>query len=114
MDVDGAASSSSSKKNVSFASDTKPGSSSSAKEPSVKKEDSKAGILAKKPPPPPEGQIGTLLVMKSGKVKMRLGKDIYLDVSGLVLLSPFLRRRGPPSFSSASSELTSSLLTPLP
>ncbi|KAL7414720.1 RNA polymerase III RPC4-domain-containing protein [Mrakia frigida] len=81
MDVDGAASSSSSKKNVSFASDTKPGSSSSAKEPSVKKEDSKAGILSKKPPPPPEGQIGTLLVMKSGKVKMRLGKDIYLDVS---------------------------------
>ena len=81
MDIDGAASSSSSKKNVSFASDTKPGSSSSAKEPSVKKEDTKAGILTKKPPPPPEGQIGTLLVMKSGKVKMRLGKDIILDVS---------------------------------
>ena len=79
MDVDGA--SAASRKAVSFASDTKPASSSSAATPSVKKEDSKSGILPKKPAPPPEGQIGELLIMKSGKVKMRLGKDIMLDVS---------------------------------
>lgn len=54
----------------------------------------------------PEGQIGTLLIKKSGKVKMRLGNDILLDVStlgmrisfvtslqkveGLCLICPFL------------------------
>lgn len=29
----------------------------------------------------PEGRIGTLVVMKSGRVKMVLGKDIVMDVS---------------------------------
>ncbi|ORX38045.1 RNA polymerase III RPC4-domain-containing protein [Kockovaella imperatae] len=32
-------------------------------------------------PPPPEGRIGTLVVMKSGRVKMVLGKDIVMDVN---------------------------------
>jgi hypothetical protein len=31
--------------------------------------------------PPPEGRIGTLVVMKSGKVKMVLGDGIVMDVS---------------------------------
>jgi hypothetical protein len=31
----------------------------------------------------PEGQIGTLVVMKSGKVKMVLGDGIIMDVSSL-------------------------------
>lgn len=121
MDVDGLEKAGSSKKNVSFASDTKPGSSS--KEASIKKEDSKAGILAaKKAAALPEGQIGTLLVMKSGKVKMRLGKDILLDVSlPLPLSLRHLQRgltsfatswfRSPPARNSTSSS-TSSILTP--
>ncbi|KAK4683526.1 DNA-directed RNA polymerase III subunit RPC4, partial [Tremellales sp. Uapishka_1] len=31
--------------------------------------------------PPPEGKIGTLVVMKSGKVKMVLGNDVVMNVS---------------------------------
>lgn len=36
--------------------------------------------------PPPQGRIGTLAVMKSGKVKMILGDGIVMDVS-LILVS---------------------------
>jgi hypothetical protein len=51
-----------------------------APKPRAKKE----AVDSKVPPsaaPKPEGQIGTLLITKSGKVKMRLGDDILLDVS---------------------------------
>ena len=44
---------------------------------------SAAQLRAKKgapPPPPPEGRIGTLCVMKSGKVKMVMGDDIVMNV----------------------------------
>lgn len=33
------------------------------------------------PPPPPEGRIGTMVVMKSGRVKMVMGEDIVMNVS---------------------------------
>lgn len=39
------------------------------------------GSRTRKAQPPPEGQIGTMVVMKSGKVKMILGKDIVMNVS---------------------------------
>ena len=38
----------------------------------------------KKNPPPPEGRIGTMVVMRSGKVKLVLGDDIVMNV-GLTL-----------------------------
>lgn len=37
--------------------------------------------------PPPEGRIGTLVVMKSGKVKMVLGDGIVMDVSACQIIS---------------------------
>ena len=50
--------------------------------------DAKPSIQAlkskKKAQPPPDGRIGTLVVMKSGKVKLVMGKDIVMNV-GLLL-----------------------------
>lgn len=77
------------KKGVSFAGDKEK--ERKAKEKAVKKDskekDSKEGILsaAKRRKEEerrklPTGAIGSLLVMKSGKVKMRLGHDMLLDV----------------------------------
>lgn len=39
------------------------------------------GARSKKNQAPPEGRIGTMVVMKSGKVKMILGEDIVMNVS---------------------------------
>jgi hypothetical protein len=41
----------------------------------------------------PEGRIGTLVVMKSGKVKMVLGEGIVMDVSGGLILRVCQRTR---------------------
>ena len=50
--------------------------------PDVKPTAAQLKAKAKGPaPPPPEGRIGTMVVMKSGRVKMVLGKDIVMDVS---------------------------------
>lgn len=45
----------------------------------------------KKAAPPPQGRIGTLVVMKSGKVKMVMGDDIVMNVSRRGFLAPHHR-----------------------
>jgi DNA-directed RNA polymerase III subunit RPC4 len=42
----------------------------------------------KKAAPPPQGRIGTLVVMKSGKVKMVMGDDIVMNVRRRGFLAP--------------------------
>jgi len=73
------------KKGVSFAEKDKDGA-----EVVVKKEDDKEkkakdaklkALMAKEKARKPEGRIGTMVVMKSGKVKMVLGDGIVMDVS---------------------------------
>lgn len=70
------AAASAAKKAVSFAPETK------GKEKDVKPViDSKVNVKKEPVLPPPEGQIGELVLMKSGKVKLKIGDDILLDVS---------------------------------
>jgi hypothetical protein len=75
------------KKGVSFADKDK-----DAPEVVVKKEDDKEkkakeaklkALMAKEKARKPEGRIGTMVVMKSGKVKMVLGDGIVMDVSSV-------------------------------
>ena len=49
---------------------------------------------------PVEGRIGTLCVMKSGKVKMGMGDDIVMNVSAPLL---YLHSRSPPEAPLASA-----------